>query len=62
MFYNLFLYGIIDWIFKNIPIRNSGWGLEWFEYVRNGGLVTCVRLLMMGEGVKILSFWYVHTN
>ena len=26
--YSLFLYGIIDWIFKNIPLRNGEWGSE----------------------------------
>ena len=37
MFYSLFLYGIIYWIFKIIPVRNNGEGLEWHEYVRNWG-------------------------
>ena len=36
MFFSLFLYGIIYWIFKNIPLEVVG-GLKWYEYVRNRG-------------------------
>ena len=63
MFYSLFLYGIIYWIFKNIPIRNSVGGLEWYEYVCNGGFVECVRVRTMGErGSNFFPFWCVRTN
>ena len=31
------------------PIGKSG-GLKWYEYVRNGGLLACVRVRTMGEG------------
>ena len=65
MFFSLFLYGIIYWIFKNIPIEIviGGGGLKWYEYVRNRGLVACVCVRTMGGGgVKFLSFWCVRTN
>ena len=44
------------------PIRNSEGGLKWYEYVHNGGLVACVRMRTMGEGVKFLSVWCARTN
>ena len=53
MFFSLFLYGIIYWIFRNIPLEIvRGKGLKWYEYVRNGGggLVACARVRTMGEG------------
>ena len=53
MFFSLFLYGIIYWIFRNIPLEIVGGGLKWYEYVRNGGLVACVRVRTMGEGGRI---------
>ena len=62
MLFSLFLYGIIYWIFKNIPLEIVEGGLKWYEYVRNGGLVACVRARTMGEGVQFLSFWCVRTN
>ena len=51
MFFSLFLYGIIYWIFKNIPLEIVRGGLKWYEYVRNGGggLIACVRVRTMGE-------------
>ena len=57
MFFSLFLYGIIYWIFKNIPLEIVGGGLRWYEYVRNGGrgLATCVRARTMGEGGQIFA-------
>ena len=50
MFYSLLLYGIIDLIFKNIPVRNKGGGqmdkttytlggLSKRKYVSKGGSV-----------------------
>ena len=38
MFFSLYLYGIIYWIFKSIPLEIVvGGGLKWNEYVRNRG-------------------------
>ena len=37
MFFRLFLYGIIYWIFKNIPLEIVGGWLKSYEYVRDGG-------------------------
>ena len=53
MLFNLFLYGIIYWIFKNIPLEVVGGGLKWYEYVRNGGLVARVCVRTMGKGGQI---------
>ena len=50
MFFSLFLYGIIYWIFKNIPLEIVGGGLRWYEYVCNRGARS---LLTMGEGGHI---------
>ena len=50
MLFSLFLYGVIYWIFKNIPLEIVGGGLKWYEYVRNGGLLACVHVRTMGEG------------
>ena len=47
-FFSLFLYGLIDWIFESFPIRNGG-GLDGKEYVRNVGVVACVRLRTIEE-------------
>ena len=55
MFFSLFLYGIIYWIFKNIPLKIVGGGLKWYEYIRNRGLVACVRVRTMGEGGEIFA-------
>ena len=43
---------------KTFPLEIVG-GLEWYEYVRNGGLVACVN---GGRGFKFFSFWCVRTN
>ena len=45
------------------PIGNSG-GLKWYEYVRNGGPLACVRVRTMGEGGSNLCHFgaYVHTD
>ena len=62
MFYCLFLYGIINGILKTLPLEIVG-GLEWYEYVCNGGgLVACVRVDTVGEGGHFLSCWCVRTN
>ena len=55
MLFSLFLYGIIYWIFKNIPLQIvEGVVIKWYEYVRNGGgVVGCVRVRTMGEGGQI---------
>ena len=60
IFYSLFLYGLIDWIFESFPIKNGG--VDGNEYVRNLGVVACVRLRTIGEGVKFLLLWCVRTN
>ena len=52
MFFNLFLYGIIYWILKKIPLEILR-GLKWHDYVGNGGLVECVRVHTMEEGGQI---------
>ena len=64
MLFSLFLYGIIYWIFKNIPLEIVwGGGLKWYEYVRNGGARSMPTCAYDGEaGVKFLSFWCVRTN
>ena len=44
MFFSLFLYGIIYWTFKNIPLKMTKGGLKLYEYVRNRGarsMCTC---------------------
>ena len=54
IFYSLFLYGIIDWIFKNILVRNGGMGVRKVKYVHNKrGAVAHVHLPTMGEGGQI---------
>ena len=35
--FSIFLYGIIDWIFEKIPVRNVGGGSGRWEYVGNEG-------------------------
>ena len=53
MFYNLFRYGIIEWIFKNISAINGGVG--WVrEYERKGGIVASLDVCTMG-GYQILA-------
>ena len=38
------------------PIKNSGGGgLKWYEYVRNGGLVACVLVLLLLLLLKIFK-------
>ena len=57
MLLSLFLYGIIYWILKNIPLEIVGGGLKWYEHVRNRGarsMRTCAH--DGGGGVKFLSF------
>ena len=41
MLFSLFLYGIIYWVFKNIPLKIGG--LKWDEYVRNRGEARSMR-------------------
>ena len=55
-YYSLFLYGLIDWIFKSFPIRNW-WVLDGKEYVRNGGVVASVRVRTMGEGGSNICYF-----
>ena len=55
MFYSFFLYGIIAWISKNIPVRNGGKGCVRWVRVRTKWrrVVAIVHLRMMGEGGHI---------
>ena len=57
MLYSLFLYGIIDRIFKNILIRIGG-QIGRSKYAMKGGHSTRT----IGEGIKFLPFWCVRTN
>ena len=51
MFFSLFLYGIIYWIFKNIPLEIVGGGVKMVStYAMGGGLLACVRVRTMGRG------------
>ena len=52
MFYNPFLYGIIDWIFKNILVRNGR-----VRWVHNGGRRSKrIYVYDVGGEVKFLPF------
>ena len=56
MFYSGFLYGIIPWIFKSVPVRSGGEGLRWVSLRtpwREGRSKLHVRI--MGERGQILS-------
>ena len=58
MFYCLFLYGLIDQILKNIPVRNvKGSG----GYVRNGGLVIASMHVCTMEGGSQIFAMLVRT-
>ena len=63
MFYSLFLYGIIYWMLKNIPLEIVGM-LKWHEYIHNERVARSMRTCACNgeEGVIFLSFWCVCTN
>ena len=49
MFCSLFLYGIIDWVFKNIPIGNRE-GVRWVAVCMQWGVIASIHVHMMGGG------------
>ena len=44
------LCGIINWIFKNTPVRKGGGGSYGCKYVRNGGVVASAYVHSMEGG------------
>ena len=60
MFCCLF-YGIIDWILKDVPVRN-GKGVKLVGIRAQWEVVASVHVHRMGEGVTCLPFWFVCTN
>ena len=53
-FYSLFLYGIIDWILKNFPVRNGrGDQMGKSTYAVEEGAVASVRVRMVGKGGQL---------
>ena len=54
MFYSLFLYGIIDWIFKNISARMVWEGVRWVRQRTKMGVVARVHVHTMREGGQTL--------
>ena len=51
MLYSLSLYGIIDWIFESIPVRNGrGDQMGKSTYAIGEGVVASVHVHTMGEG------------
>ena len=55
MFFSLLLYGIIDWIFKNITVRNGGGGVRWVRVRTQWGHSKRTYAYNGGE-VKFLAF------
>ena len=60
MLYSVFLYGIISWMFKNIPVRNGG-GVR-STYAMKGVVVSVHVRTMGGEGSNFGHFVCVRTN
>ena len=61
--FSLFPFGIIDWIFKNIPVTNEG-EVRWVRVRTQWRMGRSERTCAYDgkKGVKFLPFWYVSTN
>ena len=57
MCYSLFLYGLINWMFKSIPVKNEE-GCRWIRVHMQwwGGVVASIHVYMMGGGGQSLAF------
>ena len=56
IFYNLFLYGLIDWIFESFPIRKKGVRWERVRMQRRGGRSKHMRAYDGGGGSNFCYF------
>ena len=56
MLYSLFLYGVIDWLFKNISFRNKGTDRMDETTYAERGVVESVHVLAWGSGSNVCHF------